>query len=205
MEKKKLFSSLFPSGEWWFLPRASPACSSAWRLGDIRLSGPVFMLQQSLSAFSTPPAFRKFSLGPETVCLAVHSSFLKIYLFLFFNASGLSCSMWDLFIVPWLGIKPVPLHWEHRVLVTGRPAKSQLRFLEIISLEYALRFVGDCPYSGPSQVALDKESACRCRRCWSQGFNPWVGKIPWRRAWQPTSVFFPGESHGQRSLAGCGP
>ena len=33
-------------------------------------------------------------------------------------------------------------------------------------------------------------------------FSPWVGKIPWRRAWQPTPVFLPGESHGQRSLAG---
>ena len=30
----------------------------------------------------------------------------------------------------------------------------------------------------------------------------WVGKIPWRRAWQPTAVFLPGESHGQRGLAG---
>ena len=34
------------------------------------------------------------------------------------------------------------------------------------------------------------------------GFNPWVGKIPWRRKWQPTPVFLPGESHGQRSLWG---
>ena len=34
------------------------------------------------------------------------------------------------------------------------------------------------------------------------GFDPWVGKIPWRREWQPTPVFFPGESHGQRNLAG---
>ena len=33
-------------------------------------------------------------------------------------------------------------------------------------------------------------------------FDPWVGKIPWRRAWQPTPVFLPGESHGQRSLVG---
>ena len=44
-----------------------------------------------------------------------------------------------------------------------------------------------------------KESACQCRR---PGFDPWVGKIPWRRKWQPTPVFLPGESHGQRSLAG---
>ena len=31
-------------------------------------------------------------------------------------------------------------------------------------------------------------------------FNPWVGEIPWRRDWQPTPVFLPGEFHGQRSL-----
>ena len=36
-------------------------------------------------------------------------------------------------------------------------------------------------------------------------FNPWVGKIPWRREWLPTSGFLPGESHGQRSLAGYTP
>ena len=36
-------------------------------------------------------------------------------------------------------------------------------------------------------------------------FDPWVGKIPWRRAWQPTPVFLPGASHGQRSLAGYSP
>ena len=33
-------------------------------------------------------------------------------------------------------------------------------------------------------------------------FDPWVGKIPWRRKWQPTPVFLPGKSCGQRSLAG---
>ena len=37
------------------------------------------------------------------------------------------------------------------------------------------------------------------------GFDPWVRKIPWSRAWQPTPLFLPGESHGQRSLAGCSP
>ena len=33
-------------------------------------------------------------------------------------------------------------------------------------------------------------------------FDPWVGKIPWRRKWQPTPIFLPEEFHGQRSLAG---
>ena len=42
----------------------------------------------------------------------------------------------------------------------------------------------------------------QCGRC---RFDPWVGKIPWRRTWQPTPVFLPGESHGQRSLVGYGP
>ena len=35
--------------------------------------------------------------------------------------------------------------------------------------------------------------------------DPWVGKIPWRRKWQPTPVFLPGEFHGQRTLAGYSP
>ena len=38
-----------------------------------------------------------------------------------------------------------------------------------------------------------------------QGFDPWVRKIPWRRAWQPTPVSLSGESHGQRSLVGYSP
>ena len=42
----------------------------------------------------------------------------------------------------------------------------------------------------------------QCRRC---KFDPWVRKSPWRRKWQPTPVFLPGESHGQRNLAGYGP
>ena len=39
-----------------------------------------------------------------------------------------------------------------------------------------------------------KESACH-EGDW--GFNPWVGKIPWRRKWQPTPIFFPGEFYGE--------
>ena len=47
-----------------------------------------------------------------------------------------------------------------------------------------------------------KVSACNVG---DQGSDPWVGKIPWRRAWQPTPVFLPGEAHGQRRLEGCSP
>ena len=44
-----------------------------------------------------------------------------------------------------------------------------------------------------------------CLQCRRPGFNPWVGKIPWKRAWEPIPVFLPGESNGQRSLVGCSP
>ena len=50
-----------------------------------------------------------------------------------------------------------------------------------------------------------KEPACQCKRCKRRRFNPWAGKIPWRRTWQPTPVFLPGESHGQGSLVGYSP
>ena len=49
------------------------------------------------------------------------------------------------------------------------------------------------------RVLSGKESACQSRRL---VFAPWVGKIPWRRKWQPTPVFLPEKSHGQRSLEG---
>ena len=45
----------------------------------------------------------------------------------------------------------------------------------------------------------------QCRRSKRYGFSPWVGNIPWSRAWQPTSVFLLGESQGPRSLAGYSP
>ena len=53
--------------------------------------------------------------------------------------------------------------------------------------------------------ASGTDPPCQCGRHKRCKFNPWVGKIPWRRAWQPTPVCLPGESHGQRSLASCSP
>ena len=44
-----------------------------------------------------------------------------------------------------------------------------------------------------------------CLQCRRPEFNPWVGKIPWRRKWQPTPVFLPGKSHGWWSLVGYCP
>ena len=56
--------------------------------------------------------------------------------------------------------------------------------------------------AGASLVTQQKRIYLPSRR---YGFSHWVGKIPWRRAWQPTPVSLPGESHGQRSLVGYSP
>ena len=58
------------------------------------------------------------------------------------------------------------------------------------------------PGSSPKASQAAEWSPGDCRR---HRFDPWVRKIPWRRAWQPTPVFLPGESHGQRSLVDYSP
>ena len=69
-----------------------------------------------------------------------------------------------------------------------------------------LRVVGSSPTLGKvlgfPGGSSDKESTCHCRRC---GFVPWVRNTPWRRKLKPAPVFLPGESHGQRILAGYSP
>ena len=50
-----------------------------------------------------------------------------------------------------------------------------------------------------------KKSACKCRRCRRHRFCPWVKKISWRRKWQPTPVFVPGEFHRHGILVGYHP
>ena len=78
---------------------------------------------------------------------------------------------------------------------------------DCLSASYSncLRDISVASCWGVSQVALlVKNLPCQCRRH-RLGFDPWVGKIPWRRKWQPTPVFLPEEFHGQRSLAACSP
>ena len=57
--------------------------------------------------------------------------------------------------------------------------------VHVLNIDILLGFTGG---------ASGKETACQCRRCERRKFDPWPGKIPWRRAWQPTPVFLPGES-----------
>ena len=57
-------------------------------------------------------------------------------------------------------------------------------------------------FPGGSDIKASVFMSLQCRR---PGFEPWVGKIPWRRKWQSTPVPLPGKSHGQRSLVGSSP
>ena len=63
-------------------------------------------------------------------------------------------------------------------------------------------YISSQDYTGLPRWHSGKESACQCKR---HRFDPWVGKSPWRRKWQPTPVFWPRKSHGQRSLVGYSP
>ena len=69
----------------------------------------------------------------------------------------------------------------------------------------SLPFLGVYIPLGFPDGASGKEPACQCRRHKRPGFYSQVGKIRWRRAWQPTPVFLPGESHGQRTLVSYSP
>ena len=63
----------------------------------------------------------------------------------------------------------------------------------------------NCEKQGSPGGASCKEPTCQYRRHKGHGFYPWVRKIPWRRKSQPTPVFLPGKSHGQKSLVGYSP
>ena len=60
-------------------------------------------------------------------------------------------------------------------------------------------------YIGIPSGSSGKESACQCGRHKRLRFDLWIGKISWRRAWQTTPVFLPGESNEQMSLTGYSP
>ena len=137
--------------------------------------------------------------------------------------SGLPCplpgNLWDSGIQPESPASPVlqvdSLPTEPpgklRFLVTGFNLLTKAiviyvpkRYMSIIFIDCnVFAWYEDNTGLGASQVGTScKESTCQCRRHKRHRLQPWVGKIPWRRAWQPTPVFLPLEFHGQRSLAG---
>ena len=107
-------------------------------------------------------------------------------------------------LVPNQGLNPQSLHWKCGVLTPRLPGKSLINFL----LSFFSFLFPSLPSFLPRTIEglprwlSGKESACQCRTHKRWGINPWVGKTPRRRKWQPTPVLLPGKSHGQRSLVG---
>ena len=86
-------------------------------------------------------------------------------------------------------------------VVTGWAGPLILVVLEVMFF-YLLLIISILGFPGDIN---GKEPTCQCRRHRRRQFELCIRKIPWRRAWQPTPVFLPGESHRQRSLAGYSP
>ena len=72
-----------------------------------------------------------------------------------------------------------------------------IRNLKMSYLVYIFQAIGK---PGSLGGASCKELACQSKRHKRPGSDPWIRKISWRREWQPTPVFLPGEFHGQRNL-----
>ena len=77
---------------------------------------------------------------------------------------------------------------------------SKVGWLLPVSLDKVVKEIGWTQgFKGSPDGTSGKEPSCQRRRHKRLRFHPCVGKIPWRRAWQPTPVLLPGKSHGQRS------
>ena len=100
---------------------------------------------------------------------------------------------------------PTQYFFKHKYFSTGTIISTfpYRKLIQTYKISDILSLIFKCLGMDKTQGFLSgtsgKEPACQCRRHKGRGFNPWVRKIPWRRAWQPTPVFLPGESHGRRS------
>ena len=111
--------------------------------------------------------------------------------------SRASCAICDPRAMKW---RPLGFHIAGEVHYVRDPKGSELNWVLNIDSGFRVKNLGGGYRS--AQVAQQKGICFQCRR---RTFSPWVGKTPWRRDWQSTPVFLPGESHGQRSLGGYSP
>ena len=95
---------------------------------------------------------------------------------------------------------------------TRKSASLFLTYLSISFTVYTEKTHPDRPHLASTESPKEREGASLvtqmakiCQQCRRRGFDPWVGKIPWRREWLPTPVFLPGELQGQRSLVDYNP
>ena len=100
-----------------------------------------------------------------------------------------------------LGAKGVFGRWAIAQKIEGA---KQIR-IELLSSPLNLPFCNNNNCVLPELASLVAQTVKRLSAMQETVFHPWVGKIPWRKKWQPTPVFLPGKSHGRRSLIGYCP
>ena len=110
-----------------------------------------------------------------------------------------------LFVTPWTVAHQAPqsMGFSRQEYWSGLPCPPP-EDLPDPGIETIFQVQNRVPMHFPGSTS-GKEPTCQCRRHKRCSFSSRVGENPWRRAWQPTPVFLPGESHGQRSLADCSP
>ena len=141
----------------------------------------LFLAVLGLCFFS--PAFLYLGLAEAALCCGAQASHCAGFSLQSMGSRAGLQQLWPMGLVaPWNLPGPGILHdsFTGRLIpITGPPGKSFLR----------LKYI----YYWLPRWLSGKESACQCRR---HGFDPWVGKSPWRREWQPTPAFLPGKSQG---------
>ena len=128
----------------------------------------------------------------------------------YWSIVDLQCCVSFSWIAKWVSYKYT---WIHSLLFFFKilPPYKSLQSIEASSLKDTWKVLEGTDHDLPCGTLgfpwwlSGKESTCQCRRHRRLEFDPWIRKLPWRRAWQPTPVLLPGISHGQRSLVGYSP
>ena len=111
----------------------------------------------------------------------------------------------SLFLLPSAPFLSNLIKYHCRYVIPGSKVSSRSPWLIAVSLwsifNLLSHFIG-LPFIGLSWWIRWQSL---CLQCGRPMFDPWVGKIPWRRKWRPTPVILPGESHGWGSLVGYSP
>ena len=117
-----------------------------------------------------------------------------------------TCNTGDASLIPGLGRSPGeengnPLQYSCLENPMDRGTwQARVHGIARVGHDLVLSFFLSCIKRFPGGSAVESTGQCRRRR-----FDPWVGKIPWRKKWQPTPVFLPGNSHEQGSLVSYSP
>ena len=128
-------------------------------------------------------------------------SLLVFYIATLINSVNFGCTIKNDFLILYFYIR-VSLY----TITLSANRDNVICFFPVLTLTPDRKTEEGCQFGLPFPGgASDKEPACQNRKHKRPGFNPWVRKILWRRAWLPPPVLLPGESHGERSMVGYTP